>query len=89
MQERNCCQQGRDRAVTTLRDAKNISILTAQWLLGMISVIDPDRRGGPVQAHVREYDQVSPNLERKTSHMLVIDKHLISFTGADRHMTAL
>ena len=35
------------RAVTelsiTLRDDKNVSILTAQWLLGMISAIDPDK----------------------------------------------
>ena len=50
-----------NRAVTdmsiTLRDDKNISIPTSQWLLGMISTIDPYRMGGPVQAHVKEYDQ--------------------------------
>ena len=42
---------------TTLRDDKNISILTSQWLLGMISAIDSDRMGGPAQVHVKEYDQ--------------------------------
>ena len=28
-------------------------------------------------------------LERKTGHMLAIDKHLISLTGADRHNDSL
>ena len=50
-----------NRAVTglsiTLRDDKNVSIPTSQWLLGMISAIDSDKMGGPVQAHVKEYDQ--------------------------------
>ena len=41
----------------TLRDDKNISIPTSQWLLGMISAIDSNKMGGPVQMHVREYDQ--------------------------------
>ena len=49
------------RAVTglsiTLRDDNNVSILTVQWLLGMISAINSDKMGGPVQAHVKEYDQ--------------------------------
>ena len=50
-----------NRAATELcimfRDGKNVCILTSQWLLGMISAIDPDKMGGPVQAHVKEYDQ--------------------------------
>ena len=41
----------------TFRDDRNVRIPTSQWLLGMISVIDPDKMGGPVQAHVKEYDQ--------------------------------
>ena len=57
------CKNGAtaNRAVTelsiTFRDDKNVSIPTSQWLLGMISAIDPDKMGGPVQTHVREYDQ--------------------------------
>ena len=57
------CKNGAtaNRAMTelgiTLRDDRNVSIPTAQWLLGMISAIDPDKMGGPVQTHVREYDQ--------------------------------
>ena len=57
------CKNGTtaNRAVTelsiTLRDDKNVSIRTSQWLLGMISAIDPDKMGGPVQTHVGEYDQ--------------------------------
>ena len=57
------CKNGAtaNRAVTelsiTFKDDKNVSIPTSQWLLGMISAIDPDKMGGPVQTHVREYDQ--------------------------------
>ena len=57
------CKNGAtaNRSVTELsiilRDDKNVSIPTAQWLLGMINAIDPDKMGGPVQAHVKEYDQ--------------------------------
>ena len=57
------CKNGStaNRSVTELsiilRDDKNVSIPTAQWLLGMIGVMDPDKMGGPVQAHVKEYDQ--------------------------------
>ena len=57
------CKNGAtaNRAVTELsimfRDDKNVSIPTSQWLLGMISAIDPDKMGGPVQTHVRGYDQ--------------------------------
>ena len=46
-----------NRAVTELyiifRDDRNVSILTSQWLLGMISAIDPRQDGCPVQAHVK------------------------------------
>ena len=57
------CKNGAtaNRAVTelgiTFRDDRNVSIPTAQWLLGTIGSMDPDKMGGPVQAHVREYDQ--------------------------------
>ena len=57
------CKNGAtaNRAVTelstTLRDDKNVSIPTSQWLLGMPSAIDPYKMGGPVQTHVREYDR--------------------------------
>ena len=57
------CKNGAtaNRAVTemsiTLRDDKNVSIPTSQWLLGMISAIDPRQDGCPVQTHVRKYDQ--------------------------------
>ena len=57
------CKNGTtaNRAVTelgiTFRDDRSVSILTAQWLLGMIGTMDPDKMGGPVQAHVKEYDQ--------------------------------
>ena len=57
------CKNGAtaNRAVTgpgiTFRDDRNISILTAQWLLGMTSAMDPDKMGGPVQVHVKEHDQ--------------------------------
>ena len=57
------CKNGStaSRSVTelpiTLRDDKYVSIPTSQWLLGMISAIDPDKMCGPVQAHVKEYDQ--------------------------------
>ena len=57
------CKNGTtaNRAVTelgiTFRDDRNVSIPTAQWLLGMIDAMDPDKMGGPVQTHVKEYDQ--------------------------------
>ena len=57
------CKKGAtaNRAVTelgiTFRDDRSVSIPTAQWLLGMIGAMDPDKMGGPVQAHVKEYDQ--------------------------------
>ena len=46
-----------DLSSHAFKDDKNICIPTAQWLLGMISAIDPDKMGGPVQTHVREHDQ--------------------------------
>ena len=50
-----------NRAVTelgiTFRDDRSVNIPTAQWLLGMIGAMDPDKMGGSVQAHVKEYDQ--------------------------------
>ena len=53
------CKNGAtaNRAVTELsimfRDDKSIRIPTSQWLFGMISAIDPDKMGGPVQTHVK------------------------------------
>ena len=85
MQERGYCQQGRDRDVTTLRDDKNISIPIAQWLLGMPSAIDPSKMDTICGRMLESTIKDRSGLERKTGHMLAMDKHLIPFTGADRH----
>ncbi len=68
-----------------LKDDKNISIPTAQWLLGMISAIDSDRMDTLCRHMLNNTVKNGLGLEKKTGHILAIDKHLIPFTGADRH----
>ena len=68
-----------------LKDDKNICIPTSQWLLGMISAIDPDKMDALCRRMLKSTIKNGSGLERKTGHMLAIDKHLIPFTGADRH----
>ena len=85
------CKNGAtaNRAVTelgiTFRDDRSVSIPTAQWLLGMIGAMDPDKMDVLYRRMLKSTIKNGSGLERKTDHMLAIDKHLISFTGADRH----
>ena len=86
------CKNGAtaNRAVTELsiilRDDKSISIPTSQWLLGMISAIDPDKMMVALCRRMLESTiKKRSGLEWKTCQMLAIDKHLIPFTGKDRH----
>ena len=85
------CKNGAtaNRAVTELsimfRDDRNVSIPTAQWLLGMISAIEPNKMDTICGRMLESTIKDRSGLERKTDHMLAIDKHLIPFTGADRH----
>ena len=85
------CKNGAtaNRAVTelgiTFRDDRNVSIPTAQWLLGMISAIEPNKMDTICGRMLESTIKDRSGLERKTGHMLAIDKHLIPFTGADRH----
>ena len=85
------CKNGAtaNRAVTdlsiTLRDDKNVRILTSQWLLGMISAIDHDKMNALCRRMLKSTIKNGSGLERKTGRMLAIDKHLIPFTGADKH----
>ena len=67
------------------RDDKNASIPTSQWLLGMISAIDPDKMDALCRRMLESTIKNGSSLERKTGQMLAIDKHLIPFTGIDRH----
>ena len=67
------------------RDDRNVSILTAQWLLGMISAIDPDRMDALCRRMLKSTIRKGSGLGKRTDHMLAIDKHLIPFTGVDRH----
>ena len=69
----------------TFGDDKNIRIPTSQWLLGMINAIDPDKMDALCRRMLESTIKDGSGLERKTGHMLAIDKHLIPFTGADRH----
>ena len=71
------------------RDDENVSIPTAQWLLGMISTINPDKMDVMCRRMLKSTIKDGSGLERKTGHMLAIDKHLIPFTGADRHNDSL
>ena len=85
------CKNGAtaNRAVTELsimfRDDRSISIPTAQWLSGMPSAIDPNKMDTICGRMLESTIKDGSSLERKTGHMLAIDKHLIPFTGADRH----
>ena len=69
----------------TFRDDRNVSIPTAQWLLGMIGAMDPDKMDALCRRMLKSTIKDGSGLERKTGHMLAIDKHLIPFTGANRH----
>ena len=83
------CKNGTtaSRAVTELcimfRDDRNVSIPTPRWLLGMISAIGPDRMDALCM--LKSTIKKGSGLEKKTGHMSATDKHLIPFTGADRH----
>ena len=85
------CKNGTaaNRAVTelgiTFRDDRNVSIQTARWLLGMIGAMDSDKMDALCRRMLKSTIKNESNLEMKTGHMLAIDKHLISLTGADRH----
>ena len=72
-----------------LKDDKNICILTSQWLLGMISAIDSDRMDTLCRRMLNNTVKNGLGLEKKTGHILAIDKHLIPFTGTDRHNDSL
>ena len=69
----------------TFGDDKNIRIPTSQWLLGTINAIDPDKMDALCRRMLESTIKEGSGLERKTGHMLAIDKHLIPFTGGDRH----
>ena len=85
------CKNGStaSRAVTelgiTFKDDRNVSIPTAQWLLGMIGAMDPDKMDALCRRMLKSTIKDGSGLERNTGHMLAIDKHLIPFTGANRH----
>ena len=51
----------------------------------MISAIDPDKMDALCSRMFEGTIKKESNLEKKTSYMLAIDKHLISFTDADRY----
>ena len=68
-----------------LKDDKNICILISQWLLGVISAIDSDKMDALCRRMLNNTVKNGLGLEKKTGHILAIDKHLIPFTGADRH----
>ena len=89
MQERGYCQQVRDRAVHRIRRRQERRIPTSQWLLGMISAIDSDRMDALCRRMLNNTVKNGLGLERKTGHILAIDKHLIPFTGTDRHNDSL
>ena len=72
-----------------LKDDKSICILTSQWLLGMISTIGSDRMDTLCRRMLNNTVKNGLGLERKTGHILAIDKHLIPFTGTDRHNDSL
>ena len=51
----------------------------------MIGAIGPDKMDALCRRMLKSTIRKGSGLEKKTGHMLAIDKHLISFTGADRH----
>ncbi len=71
----------------TSRDDKNTSIPTSQWLLSMIGAIDYDKMNALCMRMLKSTFKNGFGLEekKKTGHMSTIDKHLIPFTGTDRH----
>ena len=69
----------------TFGDDKSIRIPTSQWLLGMISAIDPDKMDALCRRMLESTIKNGSGLEKKTCQMLAIDKHQIPFTGKDRH----
>ena len=60
-----------------LKDDKNICIPTSQWLLGMISAIDSDRMDTLCRRMLNNTVKNGLGLEKKTGHILAIDKHLV------------
>ena len=72
-----------------LKDDKNICIPIARWLLGMISAIGSDRMDTLCRRMLNNTVKNGLGLEKKTGHILAIDKHLIPFTGTDRHNDSL
>lgn len=89
------CKNGTtaNRSVTELsimfRDDRNVSILKAKWLLGMISAIDLDKMDALCRHLLKSMIKYGFGLEKRAGHMLAIDKHLIPFAGADRHNDSL
>ena len=89
------CKNGAtaSRAVTelsiTFRDDQNVSIPTAQWLLGMIGAMDPDKMDILCMHMLKSTIKKGFGFEKKTGHMMAIDKHLIPFTAQTGTMTAL
>ncbi len=86
------CKNGAtaNRAVAELaitsRDDKNASIPTSQWLLSMIGAIDSDKMNALCMRMLKSTIKNGFGLEeKKTGHIYAIDKHLIPFTGTDRH----
>ena len=85
------CKNGTtaNRSVTELsimfRDDLNVSIPAARQLLGMIGVMDPDKMDALCRRMLKSTIRKGSGLGKRTDHMLAIDKHLIPFTGADRH----
>ena len=51
----------------------------------MISAIDPDKMDALCRRMLESTIKKESGLEKKTGHMLAIDKHQIPFTGEDRH----
>ena len=51
----------------------------------MISAIDSDKMDALCRRMLNNTVKNGLGLEKKTGHILAIDKHLIPFTGADRH----
>ena len=51
----------------------------------MIGAIGPDKMDALCRRMLKSTIRKGSGLEKKTGHILAIDKHLIPFTGADRH----
>lgn len=85
------CKNGAtaNRATTELsvmfRDDKNVRIPTSQWLLKMINAIGSDKMNALCRRMLEITIKSEFKLEKKTGQMLAVDKHLIPFTGANKH----